>query len=174
LSAAGDAILHPIAIASVAVLLINDHFLKAAYPGAITGKLSDVAGLVFFPLLLVGVWEVALLVAGRWRGPRVAPLGLAVAATAVGFALVKTTAPGAEAFGLILGIGQWLPTAAVAAATARPLGSPVPPAIAVDPSDLIALPALAIPLAIGVTRTWPKNVQTSGSRRRRPPRSRRD
>lgn len=47
-------ICHPVALAAVAVLAANDHLLKGSglLPGALTGKLSDVAGLFFFPLLL--------------------------------------------------------------------------------------------------------------------------
>src|SRR5438045_2459919 len=80
---AADALLEPTPLAAIALLLLNDHALKARWPGVVTGKLSDAAGLVFFPLLLrVVVVAVA---------PRVAParalLGCAVA-TAVVFAAV--------------------------------------------------------------------------------------
>jgi hypothetical protein len=34
---------------ALVVLVLNDHVLKTAYPGWITGKLSDVAGLVLAP-----------------------------------------------------------------------------------------------------------------------------
>lgn len=34
------------------VLALNDHFLKYGYPGWLTGKLSDFAGLLIFPLFL--------------------------------------------------------------------------------------------------------------------------
>ncbi|MFB9474957.1 hypothetical protein ACFFR3_36155 [Nonomuraea salmonea] len=34
------------------VLLVNDHLLKAAFPGVVTGKLSDVAGLLVAPALV--------------------------------------------------------------------------------------------------------------------------
>ena len=79
---AGDALLHPLRVGAVAVLVVNDHLLKAAYPGLITGKLSDVAGLVFFPLLLVGLAEVVLAAAGRWTAPSQAALRAAVVVTA--------------------------------------------------------------------------------------------
>jgi hypothetical protein len=41
--------------AAVALLVVNDHVLKGAgvLPGWLTGKLSDFAGLFFFPILLV-------------------------------------------------------------------------------------------------------------------------
>src|SRR5690242_20127817 len=59
------ALLHPLPLAAVAVLAINDHLLKGAgvLPGWLTGKLSDIAGLFFFPLLLTalarGAWKLA-------------------------------------------------------------------------------------------------------------------
>jgi len=42
---------HPLSLAAIAALLINDHVLKPAWPSAVTGKLSDVAGLFFCPFL---------------------------------------------------------------------------------------------------------------------------
>jgi hypothetical protein len=41
---ARDLLLHPIALAAIAVLVANDHRWKASHPGWLTGKLSDVAG----------------------------------------------------------------------------------------------------------------------------------
>ncbi|MGI5268280.1 hypothetical protein ACQEUU_03935 [Nonomuraea sp. CA-218870] len=66
------------------VLLLNDHVLKQAWPGLVTGKLSDVAGLVVAPPL------VALLLARR------ADLAATLLTGAL-FTLVKTTQTGAEA-----------------------------------------------------------------------------
>lgn len=42
-------------VASLLVLLVNDAWLKAAYPGLVTGKLSDVAGTAVVTLLLLTV-----------------------------------------------------------------------------------------------------------------------
>jgi hypothetical protein len=162
---AGDAILHPVALACIALLLLNDHYLKSAYPGTITGKLSDVAGLVFFPLLLAGLWEVALLAIRRWEGrPRRRVVVVAVVITGIGFALVKTTQPAAEAFSDALGFGQWLPAALASAITAHPVvGLPVVTRIVVDPGDLIALPALLVTLAIGLRRAgWQPRQGSAG------------
>ena len=39
---------HPALLLTTAVLLLNDHVWKAAYGSALTGKLSDVAGLLAF------------------------------------------------------------------------------------------------------------------------------
>ena len=46
---------HPVTVAALVVLLVNDHLLKYAYPGWVTGKLSDVAGLVLAPALLASL-----------------------------------------------------------------------------------------------------------------------
>ena len=43
---------HPVSVAAIAVLLLNDHVLKAEFGTWWTGKLSDVAGLMFAPALL--------------------------------------------------------------------------------------------------------------------------
>lgn len=39
----------PLFIAAVTLLMVNDLYLKSAYPGVVTGKLSDIAGLFAFP-----------------------------------------------------------------------------------------------------------------------------
>jgi hypothetical protein len=64
----GDLLLRPVSVVSLVVLVVNDHWLKARLGtdrrfGAVTGKLSDVAGLVFFPLVLASLLEL-----GRWLG----------------------------------------------------------------------------------------------------------
>jgi hypothetical protein len=48
----------PLWIAALVVLLINDHALKAMAPGLVTGKLSDVAGLIVAPLALASLARV--------------------------------------------------------------------------------------------------------------------
>ncbi|MFC7591115.1 hypothetical protein ACFQYP_51035 [Nonomuraea antimicrobica] len=95
------------------VLLLNDHLLKPVWPGFVTGKLSDVAGLVVAPPL------VALLCRRR------ADLAATVLTGAL-FTLVKTTETGAEAAS-----HAWTYLAG-------------PSRVLADPTDLLALPALAL------------------------------
>lgn len=54
---AAQLLAHPLPLVAAAVLALNDHVLKgsAMLPGALTGKLSDVAGLFVFVVLLCGV-----------------------------------------------------------------------------------------------------------------------
>lgn len=63
---AGD-LYHPLPLSAVLVLAVNDHLLKGAglLPGWLTGKLSDVAGLFFFPLLLCALARGATRLAAR-------------------------------------------------------------------------------------------------------------
>lgn len=149
----GDTLLQPLAFGAIALLLLNDHLFKAIAPGLVTGKLSDLAGLVFFPLLLVAIAELALAGAGRWRGPDMRLVEAAVAATGIAFAAVKLL-PGAEAiYEQVLGVAQWpvrLLVALIPGGGAA--GGPVPVDLTRDPTDLVALVALWIPVELGARR----------------------
>ncbi|GLZ76055.1 hypothetical protein Afil01_08620 [Actinorhabdospora filicis] len=79
---------HPAVFAASVVLLVNDHVLKPAWPGSVTGKLSDVAGLVVAPALLAVVLGLAV--------PRLPVRWLAPVLTGVVFAWVKLTDVGAD------------------------------------------------------------------------------
>lgn len=72
----------PAFLSSLALLLLNDIFLKAAYPGWVTGKLSDFAGLFAFALFWIALfpayrksicWSVALFFL-FWKTPFSQPL----------------------------------------------------------------------------------------------------
>ena len=117
LSTSLRALAHPGAVLSLVLLVLNDHVLKEAWPGWVTGKLSDVAGLVVAPLLLS-----ALLTATRVTRP----MHVAVIATGLGFAFCKTTA-----FGAVVTSSVW-----------SLFGTPT--MIRADITDLLALPALYV------------------------------
>lgn len=84
---------------AVALLAVNDHLLKQCFPGFLTGKLSDFAGLFFFPLFLTDAMGLVR------KTSRVTLVGACVA-TAVVFALVKTTALGHSVYCIGLGALQ--------------------------------------------------------------------
>ena len=151
---AGDGLLHPVPLVAITVLVVNDQVLKAAAPGWVTGKLSDVAGLVFFPLFIVALGEVIAAAAGRWHGPRAPHLTIAVAVTGLAFALVKLLPAAERLYEAVLGIGQW-PFAAVASLVGGSSGG-LPPLVPVnvtrDPTDLVALAALWLPMEVGLRR----------------------
>ena len=119
---AGD-LCHPLPLAAVLVLAVNDHWLKGAglLPTALAGKLSDFAGLFFFPMLLVALAQgAATLFSLRRAQVRRWSLPLATVATAIVFTLVKTW----PAFNAAVG-ALWGP-------------------MVVDPTDLVALPMIAL------------------------------
>jgi len=105
------ALSHPLFLAALVTLALNDHLLKsaAALP-ALSGKLSDVAGLLVAPAVLA--WLARVRTRRGWLGCHVA-VGL-------GFAAI-----------------QLAPIAAAIEAT-------LPWRIWPDPTDLLALPALAL------------------------------
>ncbi|OON69239.1 hypothetical protein [Hymenobacter sp. CRA2] len=75
-------LVQPAFLLGLAVLLLNDGYGKAAFPGLITGKLSDVAGLLIFPVFVAYVVPAAQRVAVPltglafllWKTPAVTPL----------------------------------------------------------------------------------------------------
>ena len=109
---------HPLTVGATAVLLLNDHVFKQAWPGLVPGKLSDVAGLVVAPPALG-------LLFGLFLADRIGAVA-AVLLAGVGFALVKLTPAGAE-----------VASAAWSVANG-------PSVILADPSDLVALPTLGL------------------------------
>jgi hypothetical protein len=148
---AGDGLLHPLMLAALLLLVLNDHVLKPMLPGLLTGKLSDAAGLLLAPIMVVAGVELATAAVGRRSSPASRWLIGICAAVGAGFALVKTTEIGATALGALLGIGQW----AGGVLAAPWLGMPASPAVAdvvVDPTDLVALASVAGALAISLRR----------------------
>jgi hypothetical protein len=148
-----DGLLHPVALGALLVLVVNDQVLKAAWPGVVTGKLSDVAGLIVAPLALQAAWEVWLWAIGRWHEPSSRALAVAIVAVGLGFVAVQLWPPATDAYGQALALAQW-PFRALGAVLA---GGPVPdlaPVRAVaDAEDLLALPALAISWWVGSRRS---------------------
>jgi hypothetical protein len=127
----------PLPLLAVLVLVLNDWVLspRALLPAVVTGKLSDFAGLFFFPLLLTAGWNTIRFLARRARGVDAAAVALtarqlvvATVATGVVFAVVKLWPPAA----LVL--------ARALTAVTRRTAQIVP-----DPTDLLAL--VMLPLA---------------------------
>ena len=49
---------HPVILTGIFLVAVNDHILKqSVLAGAVTGKLSDFAGLFFFPFLLLDLFS---------------------------------------------------------------------------------------------------------------------
>ncbi len=112
------ALLHPLWIAALVVLVLNDHVLKGAelLPAIVTGKLSDVAGLLVAPLLLAAITGVRS--RAGWRAAH-----LAVGAVFTAIQLSPAAADGWAALMAAIGF-PWVITS--------------------DPTDLAALPMLLV------------------------------
>jgi hypothetical protein len=133
-------------VASLIVLLLNDHVLKSAWPGAVTGKLSDVAGLVVLPLFLASVAIIVARLAGRSvsAAGRQSAVRWSAVAAAIGFALVKTVEPATTAYEHLLGVLQWPARALASVASGHPAPGPQPVILVADVTDLLALPVLLL------------------------------
>ena len=131
---------------SIAVLLLNDHVLKAAWPGLITGKLSDAAGLIVLPLLLASVVLLAtrLVQHGFSEQRRTLVLRWSAVTSGIGFALVKTVEPATLAYEHVLGLLQWPARALLSVASDLPTPDPRPVELVADRSDLLVLPVLLL------------------------------
>ena len=141
----GRDLLHPLALVALLVLILNDHFLKQAFPSALTGKLSDVAGLILLPLLIRAAYEWFREVLPSRSGRESMPVWVPAAATAAVFSSIQLSEWAASVYETSLGFLQWLPAAAVASLS----GESVPPMLTVskvlDPTDLLVLPVVLIP-----------------------------
>ena len=168
---AGDGATHPLVLGAAALMAVNDHVLKGWGPGWLTGKVSDFAGLVFAPALLVALIELALALVtrlGRPCGVRAADRRLligATAATGLFFAAIQLDERAATLWVWGLGALQWPVYALAAVVRAAPSPELRPVVHTSDPTDLIALPALLIPLLLGWRRRLPPGapVEPAGS-----------
>lgn len=116
------ALLHPVWWIALALLITNDHLLKGSglLPAAITGKLSDFVGLLVAPVLLATLCRTRSAGGFAW----------AHGAVALGFSAINLSPAAADL---------------VVRVTAE---TPFPWAIVVDPTDLIALPMVALSYAL--------------------------
>lgn len=125
----GDLLLQPWALMSVAVVLINDHVLKATFGNMLTGKISDIAGVFLFPILLLSVLEVVRrdLLGG-------AAVTWAVAVTGIGFTAVKLIQPAGDTYEYTIGALRYVARGFT--------GDFAPILVYRDASDLWVLPIL--------------------------------
>jgi hypothetical protein len=153
-----DALLHPAALLALAALIVNDHWLKAAWPGLVTGKLSDLAGLIVFPLFLVGAVEVGQWLAGRWHGPDRRLLLWCTIATSAVFALAKTVPAANLLYEQSWGFLQCVPAGIGAAVSGSVSPAPWSVRLVADATDLLCLPAVALAYWIGRGRNAAANA----------------
>ncbi|NQW72417.1 MAG: hypothetical protein HQ453_06775 [Actinobacteria bacterium] len=138
-----DFMLSWVFLVSLVALLVNDLYLKPNLPGVVSGLLSDVAGMVFFPILLVATAEAFMVLTPGKRFAVPSWFLVSVVFVAVSFVVVKFTSWGESAYTwvvnpLVAWTGSWLS-----------LGTS---GVVSDPVDLLALLAVPIPVLVG--RRW--------------------
>jgi hypothetical protein len=112
---------HPVSIAAIIVVLLNDHWWRRVAPSWFTGKIGDFAWLIFAPFLL------AVILA--WLLPRREKL---VSYTAI------------IGVGLIFGLAKTIPAFHALTIDVLEVLTGWPNVLQMDPTDLLALPALLI------------------------------
>lgn len=132
----------PLPLAAVTLLAVNDHWLKAAFHNAVTGKLSDISGCFFLPLFVSALLELTTELLPKAR------LLLGASVTTVLFTCVSTSRVAADfvcaalaPVGALFGLHGYR--------------------IACDPTDLIALPCVALSVVYGLQRTSHVPAQSS-------------
>ncbi len=146
----GDLVLLPVSAVSLVVLVLNDHFLKDRYHNALTGKLSDAAGMVFFPLFVTGVIEVVVTLAARRRW-RFSERGVTVCVLASGaaFASIKIWSPAGHAYRVLTAGIEWPFFALKSLITGSAIPGVAGTHLVHDLSDLLVLPILLVPWWFG-------------------------
>ncbi len=158
----GLGLTHPVAIAAIVLLLLNDHWFKHAWPSPLTGKLSDFAGLIFFPLFLHAIYELSRGVFRPQSKPSAKLLLGCVLVTGLVFASVNLWSPATQAYEVALGWLQWAPTGLIAALSGAESAGPYTVAMTPDPTDLVALPALLVPLWLSRKAAYEPAVAEAG------------
>jgi hypothetical protein len=132
----GDALLHPIAVAALGLLLVNDHVLKSTFPSWWTGKLSDVAALVVLALVVQTVAEML----GAGIGRRTLAAALVVSGSILG--AIKLVPAAGNFYEWGMGAAQWVPSAVAALIGGSTMPTLVPVALTRDATDIAAIPIL--------------------------------
>lgn len=145
----GDLLLHPAALVALAVVIFNDRVLKIHYPGVVSGKLSDFAGLVYFPLFLVAALELLRRLVRRspweltWHAVAVASVVVGVS-----FVLIKTWDPAGDAYRVGIGWALWVARIGPSLLADGEVPAQGDVGLVKDPWDLMALPMLLVPVHV--------------------------
>jgi hypothetical protein len=147
------ALLHPLTLVALATWIVNDHYAKAAHGGAVTGKLSDVACLIVVPVMALALWEL-------WRpASRRVAIACVVATGAVMIAINLFDAA-AWLYRYGLGTVQW-PVRVVMTGEVPAIR---PAQLTMDPSDVLTLPALIIPVWLARLTRGARDGASEGAR----------
>lgn len=158
------ALLHPVTLLSLVVLVLNDHWLKRVAPSVLSGKLSDLAGLVLAPLVLHASYEGLSVARGKpaARGRANRALCVSVVVTLLSFTLVELWEPAERAYRYGWAALQWPPRALWSLLHGRATPGLAPVVATADVTDLAALPMGIVALVVG----WQGHPAPAAARRR--------
>ena len=128
---------HPLTLSMLVLWIVNDHALKKLYGNIWTGKLSDVAGLIVFPLFLFALYEVFV---GTERPRRM--LLLSIASAGLFFVGLNTSNAFSDGVCHVLGALQWPFKAVISLMTGTGMPIYAPTTATPDLTDLYTLPAM--------------------------------
>jgi hypothetical protein len=134
---------HPVSIAALGLLLVNDHLLRRLWPSWWTGKIGDLAWLFFIPFALAAL--LAWILPARMRSHEGWVFGLSFAAVGLVFGALKT-----------------IPGLNLLAARAAADFFHTPIQLTRDPSDLLTLPALLLSVLFWRSMRAPARVSPRG------------
>ena len=142
--------MHPVGLVSLGVWLVNDHLLKAWWPGhVVVGKLADGAGLVVFGLMGVALWEWLWWWRRHCEPPLVWSRAAVVACSmvgAAGLAAINLHEGAAQCYRVGLGALQWPWRAFWAWVWGQAVPWAQPVVLWMDPGDVWTLPAALVPV----------------------------
>lgn len=139
------ALLHPVTLCSIFLLVLNDHMLKELFPGFITGKLSDVAGMIFFPIVLAAFIQMLFPKVRSFEGRIVWCSALA---TAIVFVGVKTVHWANELYAHVFGFTYSLVVNVETLLTDLSFGPIRKASLIMDPSDVWAVVFVFFPILL--------------------------
>lgn len=145
----GDYLLSPVFLLSLGLLLANDFVLKPHLPSPLSGILSDLAGMVFFPVFLVAVVELMCIVLPR--KPGASPMWFCISSVLVGVLLVvvKFTEQGQAAYRALVAPLHEGPLAGLTIGGGGAVA---------DPWDLLALLLIPVPIWVGYRHRKHRNA----------------
>ena len=136
--------------------ILNDHLLKAQFGNVWTGKLSDIAGLVVFPLFMLASYQVIARLLGQWRPQDRAVLWKSIFSTGFIFSAVNLSERWSALFETLVGYLQWPIRATWSLLSGVDSLGYTAVKHTQDPTDLLTLPALCVAAFIGCRYTEPR------------------
>ncbi len=145
---AGRHLRHPVVLTMLALWLLNDHVLKTYYGSWWTGKLSDVAGLVVFPVSIYSSYEIICALGKRAPSHLKSVLWSSLTITAFILTMINTSPIAERLCSDVIAYLQWPIRAIVHLLTGHALPELNRLQTTMDITDLFTLPALIVPYKI--------------------------